>query len=106
MAVSEYALYIYYSIMHAGNCSDGAIRLMNGRDQYEGRVEVCFSGLWGTVCDNHWDTTEAEVVCTQLGLLDSKRKSVVVITAKREKIVHFFSHKCHALVDVLLGTVC
>ena len=40
---------------------------MDGASVYEGRVEICFGGLWGTVCDDLWDNNDASVVCRQLG---------------------------------------
>ena len=41
---------------------------MGGANFNEGRVEICLNDVWGTVCDQMWEVTDARVVCRQLGL--------------------------------------
>ncbi|XP_055526908.1 uncharacterized protein LOC129719538 [Wyeomyia smithii] len=62
------------------DCADGSdesvahcnapleMRLADGPSPSEGRVEVKYRGIWGTICDDDFGLREARVVCRQLGL--------------------------------------
>ncbi|XP_030853946.1 CUB and sushi domain-containing protein 3 isoform X11 [Strongylocentrotus purpuratus] len=43
------------------------VRLVDGNVPQEGRLEVLYQGQWGTVCEDLWERTNAEVVCRMLG---------------------------------------
>ena len=62
-----YLFIIYLFIPLVGNCSTGDVRLFNGSDKYEGTVQICIGGVWGTVCDRFWSESDGRVVCRQLG---------------------------------------
>ena len=49
------------------NCTDGDLKLVGGTTEYEGTLQVCANGVWGTVCDSGWNYYDAAVACYHLG---------------------------------------
>lgn len=47
---------------------DNTVRLVGGSNEYVGRLEVFYNGVWGTVCGDGSNYQTAAVVCRSLGL--------------------------------------
>ena len=69
------------------NCQDGQTRLVGGRTEADGRLEVCFNDRWGTVCDDNFGAQEATVVCRQLGF-SSEGELIVMHYACLHTYIH------------------
>ena len=70
-------LHIIKKATHPGQCEGNAIRLVGGKNKFEGRVEVCQDGQWKTVCNDEWGDKEAQVVCRQLGFAEDSRSKLL-----------------------------
>ncbi|XP_052231007.1 deleted in malignant brain tumors 1 protein-like [Dreissena polymorpha] len=66
-----------------GNCIEYSkplevqgVRLVNGSNPAEGRVEMKVFDTWGTVCSDDFGMKEAEVICRMMGYLHAKSVAV------------------------------
>ena len=81
---------------------DGEVRLVDGRNPHEGRVEVCLNETWGKICDYisiyGWNRTEAEVVCQQLGYTGASEQKRKNLTNDH----YYYFHLCMAYYAVFV----
>ena len=55
----------------------GDIRLVDGNTVKEGKVDICYGGIWYSACDENWGSNEARVACRQLGCNDGGENSYI-----------------------------
>ena len=58
--------------------TEGDIRLMNGSNKFEGRVEYCNDSQWKSVCYYGFYDEEASVACRQLGFSGNLNRKLFV----------------------------
>ena len=63
-------------------CYDGDIQIVGGSSANEGRIEICHSRTWSTVCDIGWDNTDAAVACRQAGYTGDGEHAEYVISTR------------------------
>ena len=66
------------SMTAAPVCNDNDVRLVGTETLTQGRLEVCFFGVWDSVCDDQWTDKSSEVVCRQLGYENSGKRHYIV----------------------------
>ena len=65
----------------ASNCTTGAVRLVGSGNGYEGRLEVCVNGAWGTVCSDGFDSDDASVACQSMEGFDRNGNACLCYTS-------------------------
>ncbi|KAL0148712.1 hypothetical protein M9458_056039, partial [Cirrhinus mrigala] len=61
-----------------------------GEGRCSGRLEVYHNAVWGSVCDDQWDISDAHVVCRQLGCGAALRTDGNSVFGAGEGVIHLW----------------
>lgn len=76
-AIYSYSIKEHYHILFlTGICANGDVRLVGGSSMFEGRVEMCYNEVYGTICDIGFGRPEAAVVCSKLGFSRLRKSEI------------------------------
>ena len=62
---SNFDHFLHYFVVQTG-CTEGKIRLVGGKSDKEGDIQICHQGVWGYTCGYYWNSDLSRVVCQQL----------------------------------------
>ena len=84
-------------------CRDGDVRLVNSSLLSEGRVEVCRGGVFGTVCDDFWDTVgcSSGLHTARIQLIRSVSRLLHILTPQIDYRVMMVQDQSLCLVAIL-----
>ena len=71
----QYTSLFHIIIVH--HFCNGDVRLVGGNSVSEGRVEICYNGVWGSVCNHGWSNVNAAIVCRQLGFQGESKQTIM-----------------------------
>lgn len=69
--------YVYTHLLAIVECDNRAVRLIGGGFENEGTVEVCTIRQWSYIADANFTSSNAYVICRQLGYTQGLCKSLV-----------------------------
>ena len=58
---------VYFILSIANVTEPIAMVLLNGQNENEGRVNILYGNIWGTICNHSFTMESGNVVCRQLG---------------------------------------
>ena len=71
-----YLFVFFLFVCFTGNrCTRGSVRLHEGKDEYEGKLQICINLIWEGVRYASWNYYAAQVACRQLFLLSSTQNT-------------------------------
>ena len=94
---NNYYMYLLFSFIliaamsiQNNHCSDYDIKLVDGPSANEGKLLICINRVWGTLCNDNINSTDAAVICRQLGY----RAEGKTPSTSTEKASYLILHTC------------
>ena len=60
-------MFTIYNSVYSFVTGSEQLRLIGGKTNHSGTVEINIAGSWGTICDASFDRLDAVVICRILG---------------------------------------